>query len=176
MSDSIQAVNAFLDNLFVHGPWLVYLVILVACFIENIFPPFPGDSFIVAAGALVGLGRLQLIPALLTVICGGMASVMVLYWFGRRYGRDFFWRRDFKYFSRRDIEAVEKRLARWGGGILVISRFVVGIRAALAVAAGIGRYSSVRMFIYSTISYLLFAGLLMYIAVSLVENLEVIER
>ena len=65
---------------------------------------------------------------------------------------------------------------RWGGVILIFSRFVVGARAALALVAGIGHYPTLRMFMYSTISYFLFVGLLMYIGIVLVENMDAIER
>ena len=50
------------------------------------------------------------------------------------------------------------------------SRFIVGFRSALAASAGIARYPAARMFLYSLGSYLLFAGLLMYLSMTLVEN------
>jgi hypothetical protein len=56
MSDSLVHINLFLDQLFQHGPLLVYVVLFFACLIENLFPPFPGDSFVAAAGALAAAG------------------------------------------------------------------------------------------------------------------------
>ena len=175
MSESPEQINQFLDYIFTWGPFWVYLVIFAACFIENLFPPFPGDSFIIAAGGIVGLGRLDLMITFAVVVVGGMASVMLLYLIGRRYGREFFIRKDYKYFTVGDIELMERRFSRWGGLILVVSRFVVGMRAALGIAAGISRYGAVRMFVFSTVSYFLFAGLLMYAAIKLVENYDRIE-
>lgn len=175
MSDLLVQINQYLDYLFVYGPGWVYLVIMAACFIENVAPPFPGDSFIVAAGGLVAVSRLDPYLSVLAVVGGGMASVMLLYALGRRYGRDYFIKKNFRFFSAADIEAVEARFARQGGLLLVASRFVVGFRVALAVAAGIGGYSAVRMFAYTLVSYLLFAGLLMYLGFKLVENLDRIE-
>ena len=175
MSDYLAYVNEYLDVIFVYGPFWVYLAIFVACFVENIVPPIPGDSFIVAAGALVSVARLDPVWAMLSVIGGGMSSVMLIYLLARRYGRDYFIEKNFRLFSRRDIEAVEHRFARQGGLLLVVSRFVVGIRVALIVAAGVGSYRIVRMFFYMLISYLLFAGLLMYLGFKLVENLDRVE-
>ncbi len=83
MSDSYSHISELLDYLFAYGPILVYLVIFTACFIENLFPPFPGDTFILAAGALVGLERLTLIPAMIAVLSGGISSVMILYYLGK---------------------------------------------------------------------------------------------
>lgn len=175
MSEVLLQINEYLDLLFVYGPFWVYAVIFVACFIENIFPPFPGDSFIVAAGGLVAASRLDPYLALLSVLAGGMGSVMMIYMFGRRYGRNYFIKKDFRFFSAADIVSIEARFSRQGGLLLVASRFVVGFRVALAVAAGISGYSAVRMFAYTLISYLGFAGLLMYLGYKLIENLDQVE-
>ncbi len=174
MSESIEQINAYLDYLFAYGSVWVYLVIFAACFIENLFPPFPGDSFIVAAGALVAVARLHPLLAMATVMSGGLLSVMIVYAIGRRYGRDFFIRRNYRYFSAADIARVEGYFDRWGALILIFSRFVFGLRTVLSLVAGIGRYSAGRMFVYSALSYVLFAGLLMYLAHVLIENLDMI--
>jgi len=175
MSESLTQVNEYLDYLFVYGTFWVYLLLFAACFIENLFPPFPGDSFILAAGGLAALSRLNPIVAFVLIITGGMLSVMLLYYLGRRYGHNFFVRKNYRYFSADDIAKVEIKLKKYGAIILISSRFVVGFRSALAVGAGIGRYQAVKMFVYSLISYLVFSSLLMYIAYQLVENVETID-
>ena len=174
MSENPLQISEYLDYLFAYGTFWVYLIIFAACFIENIFPPFPGDSFILAAGGLVALGRLDLVGTFATVVVGGVASVMVLYMLGKRYGRDYFIRKNFKYFSAEDIIRMERSFARYGTLIIIFSRFVVGLRAALAIVAGIGRYRAERMLIFTVISYFLFAGLLIYIAMKLVENFDTV--
>lgn len=168
-------INAWLDQIFAYGTVWVYLAIFVACFIENITPPFPGDSFIVAAGGLAAASRLDFTLAFMSVVGGGMCSIMVIYLIGRYFGRDFFIRKNFKLFSAKDIVEVEEKFQRRGGLLLVASRFIVGFRVILALAAGIGKYPSVRMFFYTLISYVLFAGLLMYLGYKLVEHYDRIE-
>ncbi len=164
----------FLDSIFSYGTFWVYLVLFAACFIENLFPPFPGDSFIIAAGGLVALQRLDLTLTAATILAGGVSSVMLLYYFGAGYGRRYFQEKDYKYFSVKDIELMEVRLLKYGALVLVISRFLVGIRSAVAVAAGVGRYPALNMFFYSTISYFLFTFVLMYLAIQTVENFDII--
>ena len=175
MSEHPEQINQLLDYIFAYGSVWVYLAIFTACFVENVFPPFPGDSFSVAAGGLVALGRLDFTLTLLLIITGGMASVMFIYYLGRRFGRSYFIRKDFKYFSASDIEQMEERFRKWGAVVLVASRFIVGMRVVLAVVAGIGRYPVGRMILFSTLSYLLFAGLLFLAAHKLVENLSAVE-
>ena len=176
MSDSLVHINLFLDQLFRHGPLLVYAVLFVACLIENLFPPFPGDSFIAVAGALAAAGRLSFPLALLVIMAGGMTSVMLIYFFGRNYGRDFFLRKNYRYFSADDVLRMEERLRKWGMLIILSSRFVVGLRSVITLAAGIARYDGAKMIVFSVISYLAFSLLLMYLAASVVRNFEEIEQ
>ncbi len=175
MSESLTQINEYLDYLFVYGSFWVYLVIFSACFIENLIPPFPGDSFIIAGAVLVAVDRLDLYFYFPVVVCGGICSVMLLYLIGRKYGHAFFVRRNYRYFSTADIYRMESSFQRWGPLLLVCSRFVVGARSAVALVVGIGRYPATGMFVYSTISYFLFVGLLTYIAFALVENLDQVE-
>lgn len=175
MAESIEQINEYLDYLFAYGPFWVYSAIFVACLIENLFPPFPGDTFVVAGGGLVAAGRLDLWPTLALIIIGGLTSVMMLYSFGRKRGRNFFLRKNYKYFGAADIMKMEQSFAKRGAWILLFSRFVVGARAALAVVAGIGRYPAWRTLLFSGMSYLIFCGLLIYIGYALVENLDLLE-
>ena len=87
MSEHPEQINQLLDLIFAYGSVWVYLAIFTACFVENVFTPFPGDSFIVAAGGLVALGRLDLVLTIIIIVVGGIASVMLLYTMGRRFGR-----------------------------------------------------------------------------------------
>jgi membrane protein DedA with SNARE-associated domain len=176
MSSSLPELNAYLDHIFAYGSFWVYAAIFAACFIENLVPPFPGDSFIIVGGGLVALGRLELATTLAVVLVGGMSSVMVLYYIGRHYGRSFVISRNYRWFTADDVIRMEHRLENYGGLILISSRFIVGLRSALALAAGIAHYYPVRMFIYSLISYLLFVGMLVLLAMKLVQHFELIEQ
>ena len=172
MTDDPEQIGRYLDYIFAYGPFWVYAVLFLACFVENIFPPFPGDSFIAVAGMLVAAERLNLATSFVTVIAGGMSSVMLMYVLGRQYGREFFLRRNYRYFSAEDIAHFERNLARWGWLLMVFSRFVVGFRSAIAVGAGIARYPSVRMVLYSAISYVFFGAAIFYLAMVVVHNLD----
>ena len=172
MTESIWQISEYLDYLFAYGSLWVYLVIFIACFVENLFPPFPGDTFILAGGGLVAVGRLELLITVITILSGGICSVMILYLFGKKYGRDYFIKKNFKYFTANDIEAMEDKFLKWGVIILLLSRFFIGVRSALVVVAGISRYNFSKLILYTLISYCLFAGLLIYLAITLVENFD----
>jgi membrane protein DedA with SNARE-associated domain len=55
---------------------------------------------------------------------------------------------------------------------MISSRFVVGLRVALLVGAGIVAYPALKVAVYTLISYLLFSGLLMFLGYYLVEHLD----
>lgn len=119
--------------------------------------------------------RLDAPIAMAAVCAGGMTSVMILYAIGRHYGRALIIRKNLRLISPADMASAEAQFAKWGGLILIGSRFVVGIRVMLAVVAGIAIYPARRMFIYTLISYLLFSGLLMYLGFKLIQNIDRLE-
>jgi membrane protein DedA with SNARE-associated domain len=174
MVDQPGPIAEFVDQILQHGVLWVYLVLVASSFVENLFPPFPGDSFIAVAGLLAGVGRLDWILAFGCILLGGMLSVSILYFFGRNQGRHYFERKNFTYFSVEHIHRVEKYFARWGFLILIVSRFLPGIRTAVAVVAGIGQYNTVKMMIFTTCSYILFVSLIMYTAGSVARNYDAI--
>lgn len=176
MTDSLILINDFLDSLFAYGPLPVYVAIFLACFVENVFPPFPGDTFIIGGGALVAANRLDLYLTMIVIVVGGMISTMLLYYLGVKYGREYFIRKNYSLFSARDIASVESRLTRWGGGVFIVSRFLVGVRSALSASAGIARYPAIKMIAYSLLSYLAFTSILMYLSITLVESFDVFAR
>ena len=95
MFDSPTQVTEWLDFIFSYGSGWVYLALFVACFIENIFPPFPGDTFIIIAGGLIAAQRLEPVMSVLLILTGGLASVMIMFTFGRRSGRGYFMKKNF---------------------------------------------------------------------------------
>lgn len=174
MNEYITQINDILDVIFSLGAFWVYAAIFLACFIENLFPPFPGDTFIVAAGALTAVDRLELLLVMLTIISGGVLSVMILYYFGKGKGHEYLHKKNFKLFPANDMIKSEKNFRRFGGLIILFSRFVVGFRSALAFVAGVSKYNSTKMLIYSVFSYLMFAGLLVYASIATVDNFDLL--
>lgn len=176
MSETLALVNSWLEPVFAYGPLWVYAVIFLACFIENLIPPFPGDSFILAAGALTALGRLDLVPTFFVIVLGGVSSVMLLYLVGARFGRGWVLRRNLPFFTSDDLSRVEATLKRWGPLLLIGSRFLFGIRSVVAVVAGIASYPLTQMALFTTLSYCVFVSVWLYLAREIVVNIEEIDR
>jgi membrane protein DedA with SNARE-associated domain len=176
MEPSLHLINDFLDKLFIYGPFWIYLALFAALFIENIFPPFPGDFFTLAGGALAAAGRLNMFFVFLTVYLGGIASIMLIYYFGYTYGRAFFIRKNYRLFSSDDILRLEAWFQRRGALLLLLNRFIIGARSAAALVTGISHYDSAKTFVYISISFWIFNGLLLFGSYIFVVNLETIIR
>lgn len=174
MEQSFNLINDFLQKLFAYGPFWIYLALVGASFIENIFPPFPGDFFTIAGGALAAAGWLNIFLVFGVVYLGGIGSTMVVYSLGTSLGRNYFIRKNYKYFSIEDINRLEIWFTRKGAILLIFSRFIVGARAAIALVCGIGHYSSTKTFAFSSISFWIFNGLLLFSSYIFVINFDTI--
>ena len=172
MEHFLQLTNDLIDQLFAYGPIWIYAFLFLSSFIENIFPPIPGDFITVTGGALAASGRLNIIAVFLLVYAGGILSMMLIYYLGRSRGRDFFMKKNYKMFSRDDIPRLEKWFNKRGAFLLIFNRFIVGVRAVIALVAGISNYNPTKKFIFVSISFWIFNGLLLFSSYLFVINFD----
>ncbi len=174
MEQSLQLINEILDRIFAYGPFWIYAALFLAAFIENIFPPFPGDLVTLSAGAIAASGRLNVWIAYFVINLGGILSVVLLYYLGKNLGREYFIRKNMKLISREDIYHLEKWFKRRGDLLLIFNRFIVGVRAAIAVISGLSAYNQYRTILLMSISFLLFNVLVLFSGYLFVSNFETI--
>ncbi len=127
----------FLDVLHSLPNVYIYLLLGLSSFVENIFPPIPGDTITVFGAFLVAIGRLNFLGVYLSTTFGNLMGFMVLFWLGRYLGRRFFIDRDSRFFKAGDIVKAEGWFRKYGYFIIMINRFLPGIRSAISLAGGI---------------------------------------
>jgi membrane protein DedA with SNARE-associated domain len=176
MDQLLQLINEFLDKIFIYGPFWIYLVLFITAFVENIFPPIPGDFITLTGGALAASGRLNIFLVFVLVYLGGIASISLLYYLGQAKGRQFFIRKNYRFFSKNDISRLEEWFNSQGALLLIFNRFIVGARAAIAVVTGISNYNFWKMLVYVSISFWIFNGLLLFSSYVFIVNFETIEK
>ncbi len=154
--------------------FVIYGILLMSAFIENLFPPFPGDMVTLAGAFVAGEGNIGYIGVLVSTTSGGLLGMLVLYYLGRSKGRRFFERRNSKYIGKAALERVEALFQRYGNSLLIVSRFLAGVRSAVAIAAGIGDVRPSRMVGLSLISFLLWNGILLGLMIASKSNWEMI--
>ncbi len=123
-----------------YGVW-VYGILFLIIFAETglVFAPFlPGDSLLFVAGALCGLGALQLswlIPLLmLAAFCGDNTN----YWVGRLIGMRLFLRLEGKLLKRAHLDKTHTFYEKHGGKTIIFARFMPIIRTFAPFVAGVG--------------------------------------
>lgn len=156
--DLVLHLDVHLMTLVQHyGVW-VYGILFLIIFAETglVFAPFlPGDSLLFVAGALCGLGALQLewlMPCLMLAAFGGDNTN---YWVGRLLGMKLFERFEGRLLKREYLDKTHDFYDKHGGKTIVIARFMPLIRTFAPFVAGVGlmRY---RLFVmYSALGSVL---------------------
>jgi len=114
-----------------------YGAVFAVLMLENLGLPVPGESVLIAAGALAGRGGLWIVLVLAAGWAGAVTGCCVGYGIGRHGGRRLVVR-----YGRR-LLVTEERLARaerfferYGGAVVVGARFVPGLRELSGIVAG----------------------------------------
>ncbi len=139
----------FLDSL---PDLLIYLLLGFSAFMENVFPPAPGDTITAFGAFLVGTNRLNFLPVFFATILGSLVGFMFLFWVGRLLGRHFFIERDFWYFKAEDIRKAEAWFRTYGYILILINRFLPGIRSVISIVSGISGLRTLKVFLLALVS------------------------
>ena len=67
-------MQEFVSSLIHLDPALIILAVFAIAFLENVFPPFPSDVLVVAAGSLVGIGTVGFAEVLLAAAIGSTSA------------------------------------------------------------------------------------------------------
>lgn len=128
------------------GIW-TYVILFLIIFIETgivVFPFLPGDSllFIIgslaAAGATISLGAdfIWIISALL--IAAAILGNTVNYFIGKTIGPKIFSKEETRFFNKKNLMRAHAMYEKYGGKIIVITRFIPFVRDFSPFVAGIG--------------------------------------
>ncbi len=123
-----------------YGVW-VYAILFLIIYSETglvIAPFLPGDSLLFVAGALCGMGALQLewlAPLLVLAAFGGDNTN---YWVGRLVGMRLLNRANVKLIRREHLDKTRAFYEKHGGKTVILARFLPIIRTFAPFVAGIG--------------------------------------
>lgn len=132
-----ELAHAFLDWVAAHpGPALAllfFVAALDAIFIVGAF--VPAGVLLFGVGALIGLDRLQLWPAVVLAASGAVLGDALSFWLGRHYGERLF---EHRWLARYPEALARSRqfFARHGGKGVMAARFLGPVRAITPALAG----------------------------------------
>lgn len=143
---------------------LIYLTVTIIAYVENIFPPIPGDLIVVFAGYLVAQGTLSPVLSLLLFTVASIAGFMSMYVVGY-YLEDAIKKRKFAWLKFFDGEYLDKGMfwmMRYGNWVVLANRFLAGTRSIISISAGMARLNVAKTVISSGASAILWNGILLY--------------
>ncbi|KPL00160.1 MAG: hypothetical protein AMJ91_05145 [candidate division Zixibacteria bacterium SM23_73_3] len=157
-------VENILNLAVTHGAFWFYLFVFLSNVLENFFPPYPGDTVTFVGGYLAGTDHLTFPLVFLSACLGCLSGAMLLYLLGKNKGRKVFLKNGSGIFDRAHLEKVERWFKKYGEKVLVLSRFLAGVRSVIALTAGVGNVSLKKMTIYTSISVVLWNSTILFSA------------
>ena len=154
-----------------------YLAVFCGVSLEGAGVPLPGETVLIAAGALVHRGVLDLEDTLFFGILGAVVGGQIGYWVGRFGGRPFVlrWGR-YALITPGRLGHAEAFFARHGGSAVFLARFVVSLRVFGALVAGTSRMPWGKFAFYNVLggtvwaSVIVSLGYFLWASISLVEH------
>jgi membrane protein DedA with SNARE-associated domain len=165
-----------LENLFSQiDPVFAYVVLGISAFLENVVPPIPGDTVVVLGAYLVSTEQLSFWGVYLSTTIGSVIGFVTMYLIGMKFGRAFIYKPSrSNFFKEENIKRVEVWFGNWGYWIILANRFLSGTRSVISLFAGIVHLNPLLVIVLSTLSALIWNGLLIFAGILVGENWGVI--
>src|SRR4030042_2825454 len=145
------------------SPFWAYVILFISAIIENIFPPLPGDTVILVGAYLVGQGLLSFWGVYISTPLrsgGGFMGIYGLaYWVERKIIEKY----QPRWITRTHIDQVENWFRKYGYGVILLNRFLSGVRSVISLVAGLSKMKPLAVFSLSLISCAIWNGVLIYL-------------
>jgi len=156
------------------SPVLVYCGLFLGAYIENIFPPVPGDSIVVFGAYLVGIGTLRIELAFICTTVGSVLGFMTYFYLGRFLGKKYITSGRLRIVTYDKYERVEKWFARYGYWVIAANRFLSGARSVISFTAGAVKLEQIKAFLLALLSCALWNWILLLAGYKVGENWDVV--
>ncbi len=101
-------------------------------------PIFPEDGTFILCGFLTHAQAVKLFPAFLVVYAGALLADVIIYAFGRKYGRKIVTHRWFhRFLSPQKFSILEEKFNKRGSLFILFGRHILGVRVQLFLVSGI---------------------------------------
>lgn len=155
-------------------PILMYLLILVIAYGENVLPPIPGDMIVVFGGYLAGISTLNIWIVIILSTIGGAVGFMTMFVLGNRLGEAIMDPHKYRWLPKDQIQVGRRWLQRWGLGLIAANRFLSGTRSVISIVAGMAHMPSRKVLVFATISALVWTSLIAWAGYLLGDNWEIV--
>jgi membrane protein DedA with SNARE-associated domain len=138
-----------------YGLWAIALFVLV----EDFGIPVPGETVLIAGAVFAGAGRLNVVAVGIVGFIAAVAGDNIGYAIGRFGGRALVerWGR-YVFLTSERLDKAERFFARHGGKIIVVARFIEGLRQANGIIAGITGMRWLKFLAFNALGAALWVG------------------
>jgi membrane protein DedA with SNARE-associated domain/rhodanese-related sulfurtransferase len=162
-------MNETLDFMVRHG----ITVLFAAVFIDQMGIPLPAVPWLLAAGALAGIGQMNWVVALSAATCSSLLADLIWFYLGRYRGQ-----RVLNLLCRISLEPdscvrrTKNLFTRYGMRGVVAAKFVPGLSTLVPTLAGNAGVSTSRFIFFDGLSSLLYGGCFILLGVLFSHQLE----
>jgi len=163
-------------SLSTYDPLLIYSLIIIIPFIENLFPPSPSDIVVVLAGSLIVNGTINFFAALVLSSLGSEIGFMALYYIGLQTDRKLIHTGKMKFISTESVIKAEQWFTKYGYALILFNRFFSGIRAVISFFAGLSELNVKRTILLSSLGSIVWNAILLGLGILFGYNLSAIDN
>jgi membrane protein DedA with SNARE-associated domain len=136
-----------------------YLAVAGLVLLEDFGVPVPGETVLILGAVYAGTGRLSIVLVALLAFCGALLGDNVGFAIGHfggrrlalRYGR-------YVFLTPARLDKATQFFERHGGKVIIVARFVEGLRQANGIIAGISGMPWRRFLVFNAIGAALWVG------------------
>jgi membrane-associated protein len=136
-----------------YGVW-VYAILFLIIFSETglvVAPFLPGDSLLFVAGALCGMGSLEVQVLVPLLILAAFMGDNTNYWIGRLIGKRLLQRGESRFLKHEHLEKTRAFYAKHGGKTIIFARFLPIVRTFAPFVAGVGSMNYRQFMMFSAL-------------------------
>lgn len=154
-----------------------YWVVFVGVMLENAGLPVPGETVLLAGGALAHFGRLSFGWVVVLAMCGAILGDNLGFLVGRRGGRGLAERHGWRVgLTPARLQLFDRFFERHGARTVFIARFVTGLRVFGAVLAGASGLRWPKFLFYNATGAIVWALAIASAGYALAHSWDTLER
>ncbi len=170
----IQQIIDFILHIDVHlaelvamyGTW-IYAILFLIIFCETglvVTPFLPGDSLLFVAGTIASIGSNNVNVHLMALLLMGAAVLgdACNYLIGKFFGEKLFSNPDSRIFKQSYLQKTHEFYEKYGGGTIILARFVPIVRTFAPFVAGMGHMNYKRFASFNVIGGVAWVAIFMY--------------
>lgn len=154
-----------------------YAAVFFGVLLENAGLPVPGETMVLAGGALAQTGSLSIGPVIAIAIVAAVLGDNLGFLIGRRGGRALVERHGWRVgMTRGRLVAFDLYFRRYGPATVFIARFVTGLRVFCAVLAGASDLSWPTFLFYNAAGAVVWSATIAGLGYALAHSWDSLER